>query len=63
LTRVVVSTPEEFHRIWNKAQGSQQVGRSIIHDATSRTHAIVDLELVKAEILTLEQRIEDKHDA
>jgi hypothetical protein len=49
--------------IYNRSSASRRVGRSIIHDASSRTHAMVDLAPVHAEILTLEQRIEDKHGA
>jgi Kinesin motor domain len=61
LTRVTLQTAEEFQSIWNKAQASRRVGSSTIHDASSRTHAVVDLEIMDDEVLRLEADMEEKH--
>lgn len=61
LTRVTLQTVEEFQAIWNTAASSRRVGSSTIHDASSRTHAVVDLEIIDEEVLRLETQVEEKH--
>lgn len=63
LTRQVVSTTDEFQSLQSTLQTSRRVGRSTVHVASSRTHAIVDFEIVDANVIRLEQTIEEKHAA
>lgn len=63
LTRQVVTTADDFQTIQSALQTSRRVGKSTVHDASSRTHAIVDIEIVDANVIRLEQTIEEKHAA
>jgi Kinesin motor domain len=61
LKRVVLQTPQEFKVLWEQAQKTRRVGSSTIHDASSRTHAVVDLEIVDCRIVELEELLEARH--
>ena len=61
LTRVVLGASEEFQVLWEQAQRSRRVGSSTTHDASSRTHAVVDLEIVDDRVIELEGMVEVKH--
>ncbi|CAB9526254.1 Kinesin-like protein [Seminavis robusta] len=63
LRRVVLETAQEFQVLWEQAQKSRRVGSSTVHDASSRTHAVVDFEIVNDRIVELEEAVEEKHAA
>ncbi|KAJ3083500.1 hypothetical protein HK102_001037 [Quaeritorhiza haematococci] len=57
-----ISTMEEFLGLWQQAKAARSVGSSTVHDASSRSHGVVDIHVVSDALVEAERRIEEADD-
>ncbi|ORY03541.1 P-loop containing nucleoside triphosphate hydrolase protein [Basidiobolus meristosporus CBS 931.73] len=57
LSRHVVTSMSQFLSLWTSAMKARRVGSSTVHDASSRSHGIVDMQVISDELVEAENRI------
>mmetsp|Transcript_2357 Transcript_2357/g.6674 ORF Transcript_2357/g.6674 Transcript_2357/m.6674 type:complete len:487 (-) Transcript_2357:1317-2777(-) len=57
ITRRFVSSAADFEAAIAEGVASRRVGSSTVHDASSRSHAVIEMEVATAEVIALEEEL------
>ncbi|KAK9767778.1 hypothetical protein K7432_002161 [Basidiobolus ranarum] len=57
LSRHFVTSMDQFLTLWKSAMKARCVGSSTVHDASSRSHGVVDMQVISDALLEAEERV------